>query len=150
MLADEPTGNLDSQSGAEIMALLRELHAEGLTIVLVTHEPSIAAAADRTIRMHDGQIVEDVRKPTAAAACPVKAITGAPELRMSRRLYWDLLLLNLQQAARGLWANKMRTCLSALGHHHRRRRGDRHARAGARGAGFGQPPNRARSAPTGS
>ena len=47
VLADEPTGNLDSKSGADIMNVLRELHAEGLTIVLVTHEPSIAAAADR-------------------------------------------------------------------------------------------------------
>ncbi|MEJ0000972.1 MAG: ABC transporter permease [Verrucomicrobiota bacterium] len=115
VLADEPTGNLDSKSGAEIMALLRELHAEGLTIVLVTHEPSIAAAADRTIRVHDGQIIEDVRRPAAPEAPVGKPITAVPELQMSRRLYWDLLLLNFHQAARGLWANKLRTCLSALG-----------------------------------
>jgi macrolide transport system ATP-binding/permease protein len=87
--------------------------------VLVTHEPSIAAAADRTIRVHDGQIVEDIRK--AAAIPPVAEppaagpITAAPELQMSRQLHWNLLLLNFQQAARGLWANKLRTCLSALG-----------------------------------
>jgi len=43
------------------------------------------------------------------------ALTAAPELRMSRQVHWDLLLLNLRQAARGLWANKLRTCLSALG-----------------------------------
>jgi macrolide transport system ATP-binding/permease protein len=120
VLADEPTGNLDSHSGAEIMALLRELHAEGLTVVLVTHEPSIAAAADRTIRVHDGQIVEDIRKPTAVippvAQPPAPGpITAVPELLMSRQLHWNLLLLNFQQAARGLWANKLRTCLSALG-----------------------------------
>jgi macrolide transport system ATP-binding/permease protein len=115
VLADEPTGNLDSKSGAEIMALLRELHAEGLTIVLVTHEPSIAAAADRTIRVHDGQIVEDIRKPDTVVHPEGKPITAGPELKMSRQLRWDLLLLNFQQAARGLWANKLRTCLSALG-----------------------------------
>jgi macrolide transport system ATP-binding/permease protein len=115
VLADEPTGNLDSHSGAEIMALLRELHAEGLTVVLVTHEPSIAAAADRTVRVHDGQIVEDVRKPVARDVPLLAAITEGPELAMSRRLHWDLVLLNLQQAGRGLWANKLRTCLSALG-----------------------------------
>jgi macrolide transport system ATP-binding/permease protein len=115
VLADEPTGNLDSRSGAEIMALLRELHAEGLTVVLVTHEPSIAAAADRTIRVHDGQIVEDIRKPSAPVPPLAAPITDVPELRMSRQLHWNLLLLNLQQAARGLWSNKLRTCLSALG-----------------------------------
>jgi macrolide transport system ATP-binding/permease protein len=115
VLADEPTGNLDSKSGAEIMALLRELHAEGLTVVLVTHEPSIAAAADRTIRVHDGQIVEDVRRPAVPLPPSEKAITGVPQLQMTRRLHWDLLMLNFQQAARGLWANKLRTCLSALG-----------------------------------
>src|SRR5271155_5622458 len=84
VLADEPTGNLDSKSGAEIMALLRELHAEGLTIILVTHEPAIAAAADRTIRVHDGQVVEDVRKPNPPAAPVAKPITGAPALEMTR------------------------------------------------------------------
>jgi macrolide transport system ATP-binding/permease protein len=115
VLADEPTGNLDSKSGAEIMALLRELHAEGLTIVLVTHEPSIAAIADRTIRMSDGQIIEDVRRPVSTTRAQQPAITDVPELHMSSQLQWNLLLLNLQQAARGLWANKLRTCLSALG-----------------------------------
>jgi macrolide transport system ATP-binding/permease protein len=115
VLADEPTGNLDSHSGAEIMALLRELHAEGLTVVLVTHEPSIAAAADRTIRVHDGQIVEDVRKPTVKIPVPTAAITDVPEVRLTRELQWNLVLLNFQQAARGLWGNKLRTCLSALG-----------------------------------
>jgi macrolide transport system ATP-binding/permease protein len=115
VLADEPTGNLDSKSGAEIMALLRELHAEGLTIVLVTHEPAIAAAADRTIRVHDGQIVEDVRNPHVTPVPDSKPITGAPALEMTRRVHWDLLMLNFNQAARGLWSNKLRTCLSALG-----------------------------------
>jgi macrolide transport system ATP-binding/permease protein len=115
VLADEPTGNLDSRSGAEIMALLRELHAEGLTVVLVTHEPSIAAAADRTIRVHDGEIVEDVRKVAAPVVPAATPITAVPELPMSRQLHWNLVLMNFQQAARGLWANKLRTCLSALG-----------------------------------
>ena len=115
VLADEPTGNLDSKSGAEIMALLRELHAEGLTVVLVTHEPSVAAAADRTIRVHDGQIVEDIRRSTASEAAKFSPIAELPEQAMSPRLHWNLLLLNLQQAARGLWSNKLRTCLSALG-----------------------------------
>ncbi len=115
VLADEPTGNLDSQSGAEIMALLRELHAEGLTVVLVTHEPSIAAAADRTIRVHDGQVVEDTRRPAVVPKPVGKPLTGAPELELSREVKVNLFLLNFQQAARGLWANKLRTCLSALG-----------------------------------
>jgi macrolide transport system ATP-binding/permease protein len=115
ILADEPTGNLDSQSGKEIMALLRELHAEGLTVVLVTHEPSIAANADRTIRVHDGEIVEDVRKPGAKGARKSDDSLRAEQLEASAKFERDLLLLNLRQAARGLWANKLRTCLSALG-----------------------------------
>ena len=56
LLADEPTGNLDSGSAAEVMALLRELHAGGQTLVLVTHDPDIAAAAQRTIHLRDGRI----------------------------------------------------------------------------------------------
>ena len=62
ILADEPTGNLDSATGVEIMALLSELHRQGNTIILVTHEDDIAAHAHRVIRLRDGVIESDVRK----------------------------------------------------------------------------------------
>lgn len=61
VLADEPTGNLDTKSSAEIMALLEELHREGITVVIVTHEAEVAAHAKRVIVMRDGEIVEDRR-----------------------------------------------------------------------------------------
>jgi macrolide transport system ATP-binding/permease protein len=114
VLADEPTGNLDSQSGEEIMKLLRELHAEGFTVILVTHEPDIAANADRIIRMSDGKVVEDTRKPDAKRhAVPVE---DRPELQAKTSdLPWHIWQLNLRQAIRGLLGNKLRTILSALG-----------------------------------
>ena len=62
LLADEPTGNLDSASSAEIMKLFQSLHAAGSTIVLVTHEPDIAAFASRIVHVVDGRILDDVRK----------------------------------------------------------------------------------------
>ncbi|HEU5039947.1 MAG TPA: ABC transporter ATP-binding protein [Gemmatimonadales bacterium] len=57
LLADEPTGNLDSRNGAEVMTLLDELHAGGATIVIVTHDPRYVARAQRTVRLHDGRLV---------------------------------------------------------------------------------------------
>ena len=57
--ADEPTGNLDSEMAAAVMELLTELHREGLTIVLVTHDPTVAALADRLITVRDGELVGD-------------------------------------------------------------------------------------------
>lgn len=60
LLADEPTGNLDSQTTIEIMALFHELHDDGHTIIVVTHEPDIAAHSQRVVRLRDGRIVEDL------------------------------------------------------------------------------------------
>jgi len=62
LLADEPTGNLDSKTGVEIMGLFDRLHAAGNTIVLVTHEADIAAHAHRVIHIRDGQVEDDVRR----------------------------------------------------------------------------------------
>jgi putative ABC transport system ATP-binding protein len=59
VLADEPTGNLDSKTSAEIMALLTDLHQQGQTIVMVTHEDDIAAFAQRVVTMRDGQVLQD-------------------------------------------------------------------------------------------
>jgi putative ABC transport system ATP-binding protein len=59
LLADEPTGNLDSRTAREIMELFEQLHAEGQTLIIVTHDPGVAAHCRRLIRLHDGRIAED-------------------------------------------------------------------------------------------
>ncbi|NJD03599.1 MAG: ABC transporter ATP-binding protein [Ruminiclostridium sp.] len=59
ILADEPTGNLDSKSGQEVIHTLKELHQCGNTIILITHDPNIAAMAERVVRLQDGEIIED-------------------------------------------------------------------------------------------
>ena len=61
LLADEPTGNLDSQTSQEIMALIDQVHDEGQTVIMVTHEPDIAAHCQRVIRLADGRLESDVR-----------------------------------------------------------------------------------------
>ena len=62
ILADEPTGALDSQSGQNVMEILRQLHAEGHTIIMVTHDREIAASANRVIEIKDGEIIGDTQK----------------------------------------------------------------------------------------
>jgi putative ABC transport system ATP-binding protein len=68
LLADEPTGNLDSQTGEEILALFDELHADGNTIVLVTHEDEVARRAGRIVRLRDGRVESDLPRQDEAPA----------------------------------------------------------------------------------
>ena len=76
LLADEPTGNLDSVSGGEVVALLERMNAEGLTLVVVTHDPAIGGRARRRVRMADGAVVDDsgapAGRPRAVAAAPLR------------------------------------------------------------------------------
>ena len=78
LLADEPTGNLDSRTSVEIMAIFQQLNERGITIIMVTHEQDIAAFAQRNVMMRDGLILQDhlVSKRTNAAA---QLKNGAPE-----------------------------------------------------------------------
>ena len=78
VLADEPTGNLDTATGAAIFALLRELHADGATIVMITHDRELAARLPRQIEMLDGRIVSDSRPTTGAALAGVSVGGAAP------------------------------------------------------------------------
>jgi macrolide transport system ATP-binding/permease protein len=111
LLADEPTGNLDSATSEEIMRLFRELNESGITIIMVTHESDIAAHARRTVVMRDGQIRSDERREPEAVA----PRTAAAEYRASL-LGWTRLLFNiLSTSARALLRNKLRTVLTALG-----------------------------------
>jgi putative ABC transport system ATP-binding protein len=75
ILADEPTGALDSRTSIEIMALLQKLNAQRMTIVMVTHEPDIAAFASRIVTFRDGKIISDVKNTPADAQSQLSAVT---------------------------------------------------------------------------
>ncbi len=78
ILADEPTGNLDSRSGEEILDLFLELHAEGRTLVMVTHDDAVAATAQRRVRLADGRIVSDESSPGRGPSPGVPAAAPGP------------------------------------------------------------------------
>jgi len=113
ILADEPTGNLDSESQHEILGLLKDLNAQGITIILVTHEEEIARAARRIIRIRDGVIQsDDARKKKPAAVAPVDVATvSVPPARTMFAEIREHVRLGLKTLA----ANKVRTGLSMLG-----------------------------------
>ena len=120
LLADEPTGNLDSRTSHEIMQTLTSLNREqGVTIIVVTHEPDIAAFADRVLTMRDGQIISDERKrPSTAAATPADDRTHVREAQPSVTqlgAIWAFALMVMAAALQAINRNKMRSSLTMLG-----------------------------------
>nr|WP_238427532.1 MacB family efflux pump subunit [Aeromonas hydrophila] len=112
ILADEPTGALDSQSGKEVMAILKELHAQGHTIILVTHDMEVASHADRIITLKDGRVQEDSgRKPAAVPLTP----TAAPASKEGAGHDWDRYREAARMALHAMLAHRMRTFLTMLG-----------------------------------
>ena len=77
LLADEPTGNLDRSSATEVMGLLEEMNRDGLTLIVVTHDPQIAARAARVLRMEDGRLVQESKPAAAAPAPPARTSAGS-------------------------------------------------------------------------
>jgi len=115
ILADEPTGALDSQSGVEVMALLEELAREGHTVILITHDNEVANHADRIIEFRDGEVVSD-SGPAEGSVNPGKNKT-LRDLFLSRKLTSPLAGIGeaIRMAMRSLKANIFRTILTLLG-----------------------------------
>ncbi len=117
IFADEPTGNLDTKNSREIMKILKGLHDEGKTIIMVTHEPDIAAYADRVLTMCDGVIVTDERKiDVRTLLVQDSTITMEPQLFSPASVWRDGRFAGfMAQAFQSILANKMRSLLSMLG-----------------------------------
>ena len=108
LFADEPTGALDSKTGAEIMALLDELHQQGLTVLLVTHDQKVADHAERKITLSDGKIVEDLQQDKRTD--PTGETNG--NTQTSRLGLQDMFRIGWRE---GLLAHKLRSALTMLG-----------------------------------
>ena len=122
ILADEPTGALDSQSGKEVMQILRQLHQQGHTVILVTHDQNIAAHAERVIEISDGRIVAD----RVQTACPVTYTVQENDTSQPTQLtdtpvtrWWSRQWTRFTEAFRMAWismlTHRMRTLLTMLG-----------------------------------
>jgi macrolide transport system ATP-binding/permease protein len=121
LLADEPTGNLDSKNSAELMEVIRRLNRDqGITVILVTHDPDVAAYADRIVTFKDGVILSDTRKQSAPV--PATSATEPPSLNGTASAegamaggVWKFGTMALTAAGRALRRNKTRAALTMLG-----------------------------------
>lgn len=112
IFADEPTGNLASHQSVEIMDIFRRMNREqGITVVLVTHDPDIAAQADRQIKIKDGMIVEDIRRAPKAEP----GNKGSMTVPKSFKLTWREFKENLSSSVSSIISNKTRSLLTMLG-----------------------------------
>ena len=119
ILADEPTGALDSRSGADVMAQLHELHRAGHTIILITHDATVAAEANRVVELRDGLIMRDEMTPSGCDTANTRATGGsaaslAAALRSSSGHLPDIMEA-VKMALRSLRTNLFRTVLTLLG-----------------------------------
>jgi putative ABC transport system ATP-binding protein len=80
LLADEPTGALDSKTGEDVMALFKELHDQGLTLVVVTHDMGVARQAERIITLKDGEVIDDISNGAKIALTPLEQLTESVEM----------------------------------------------------------------------
>lgn len=122
ILADEPTGALDSHSGAEVMTLLDELASQGHVVILITHDREVAARANRIIEIRDGLIISDSADTSKTAPMAISGALQAVDLRQrladgaEHNGAWKAELLDAVQAAwRVMWINRFRTALTLLG-----------------------------------
>jgi macrolide transport system ATP-binding/permease protein len=122
ILADEPTGALDSRSGEEVLAILHELHARGHTVILVTHDMQVAAHAQRIIEISDGEIVADRAHRAVARAAGAGEADAPPAPRtrpalLGRRsaAWWNSFFEALRMAWISMVTHRMRTALTMLG-----------------------------------
>ncbi|NDF12406.1 MAG: MacB family efflux pump subunit [Proteobacteria bacterium] len=113
ILADEPTGALDSRSGEEVMALLKELHKEGRTIILITHDEKVAANAERVIHIHDGKILKETGAPPKPRTQEVTF--GKQAAGDTRAEFISEIMESSKLALRSLRVNIFRTALTLLG-----------------------------------
>lgn len=111
ILADEPTGALDTESGANVMQIIHDLHAQGHTVILVTHDPGIAANANRVIEIRDGEIIADSSKNTEIRPSKVKSI----QEQVSWSFYKDQFMESFRMSVQAILAHKMRSLLTMLG-----------------------------------